>query len=378
MNLGALLEGKLGESEKEEEEHEESDSSAFDKFYDALKSDDREAAKDALNHVVYEHMMEMDDEGEAEDEKGGVLIAMSPKKDGEMNSDRELKQGKKKKVDTSERKRLRGHYVDRYGRGGSSEIEPYEEWMARYGDYTDGEIAEYGDPRRKRTPGEMRRGRRNPAGWARGLGNYGPDEVQHPFHFETSPELYFKRWPGSRDPAVLAEHDKQIEKHFAKIRLQNKRDKVGQYSPREEARRKGWAKAHARKKKELNSDKRLKQRANDGAQKQSGAPDGEGPKVAEKGNRYNTRRRGKAAPAKGSLAAALADELGEDVVRNPPKRAESSADMLREALKTAKEKKRDRDAMSEHQRDEDELRREFIKSRGVKSWRVSRKGPYGS
>ena len=122
----------------------------------------------------------------------------------------------------------------------------------------------------------------------------------------------------------------------------------------------------------------MKQRANDGAQKQSGAPDGEGPKVAEKGNRYNARRRGKVAPAKGSLAAALADELGEDVVRNPPKRAESSADMLREALKTAKEKKRDRDAMSEHQRDEDELRREFIKSRGVKSWRVSRKGPYGS
>ena len=34
----------------------------------------------------------MDDEGEAEDEKGGVLIAMSPKKGGEMNSDRELKQ----------------------------------------------------------------------------------------------------------------------------------------------------------------------------------------------------------------------------------------------------------------------------------------------
>ena len=38
MDLGALLEGKLGESEGEEEEHEESDSSAFDKFYDALKS----------------------------------------------------------------------------------------------------------------------------------------------------------------------------------------------------------------------------------------------------------------------------------------------------------------------------------------------------
>ena len=91
MNLGALLKDKLGEDRHEEEEHEESGSSAFDKLFDALKSDDREGAKAAFDHAVYEHMMEMDDEEEAEDDKGGLLIAMGPKK-REMNSDRELKQ----------------------------------------------------------------------------------------------------------------------------------------------------------------------------------------------------------------------------------------------------------------------------------------------
>ena len=127
MNLGALLEGKLGESEKEEEEHEESDSSAFDKFYDALKSDDREAAKDALNHVVYEHMMEMDDEGEAEDEKGGVLIAMSPKKGGEMNSDRELKQANSRirELAAAETRKMSGSRVS------PSEVERMERGLSR-------------------------------------------------------------------------------------------------------------------------------------------------------------------------------------------------------------------------------------------------------
>ena len=91
MNLGALLKDKLGEDRHEEEEHEESGSSAFDKLFDALKSDDREGAKAAFDHAVYEHMMEMDDEEEAEDDKGGLLIAMGPKK-REMHSDRELKQ----------------------------------------------------------------------------------------------------------------------------------------------------------------------------------------------------------------------------------------------------------------------------------------------
>ena len=44
MDLGALLKDKLGEVKHEEEEHEESGSSAFDKLFDALKSDDREGA----------------------------------------------------------------------------------------------------------------------------------------------------------------------------------------------------------------------------------------------------------------------------------------------------------------------------------------------
>ena len=92
MNLGALLKDKLGEDRHEEEEHEESGSSAFDTLFDALKSDDREGAKAAFDHAVYEHMMEMDDEDDEEDvegDKGGILIAMGPKK--EMHSDRKKK-----------------------------------------------------------------------------------------------------------------------------------------------------------------------------------------------------------------------------------------------------------------------------------------------
>tara|TARA_Y100001947_G_C10270897_1_gene274140 strand:+ start:46 stop:432 length:387 start_codon:yes stop_codon:yes gene_type:complete len=118
------------------------------------------------------------------------------------------------------------------------EIEPYDEWLKRYGR----EDFEYGDPRRPLSSGERRRGRRNPAGWDRGFG--GSDWGLH------SNENWGLE---GADPAVLAEHDRKLEQHFAKIRLQNKRDKVGQYSPREEARRKGWAKAHARKKKESES-----------------------------------------------------------------------------------------------------------------------------
>ena len=81
MNLGALLKDKLSSAEHEKEEHEESGSSAFDKLFDALKSDDREGAKAAFDHAVYEHMMEMDDEEEEKgDKKGGLLIALGKPK----------------------------------------------------------------------------------------------------------------------------------------------------------------------------------------------------------------------------------------------------------------------------------------------------------
>jgi len=105
MNLGALLKDKLGEDRHEEEEHEESGSSAFDTLFDALKSDDREGAKAAFDHAVYEHMMEMDDEDDEEDvegDKGGILIAMGPKK--EMHSDRKKKSAYGSPITEQERK----------------------------------------------------------------------------------------------------------------------------------------------------------------------------------------------------------------------------------------------------------------------------------
>ena len=105
MDLGALLKDKLGEVKHEEEEHEESGSSAFDKLFDALKSDEREGAKAAYDHAVYEHMMEMDDEEEAEDDKGGILIAMGPKK--EMHSDRKKKSVYGSPITELERKLLK-------------------------------------------------------------------------------------------------------------------------------------------------------------------------------------------------------------------------------------------------------------------------------
>ena len=108
MDLGALLKDKLGEVKHEEEEHEESGSSAFDKLFDALKSDDREGAKAAFDHAVYEHMMEMDDEEEAEDDKGGILIAMGPKK--EMHSDRKKKSVYGSPITEQERKEAERMY----------------------------------------------------------------------------------------------------------------------------------------------------------------------------------------------------------------------------------------------------------------------------
>lgn len=256
MNLGALLKDKLGSAEHEEEEHEESGSSAMDSFLDALESGDRGAAKAALNAAFHEHMMAMEDEDEEDADRGALLIAMKP--EGDMHSDSKMKKSaygsKKKKVATSGRKRLHGHEVSRqshrWGEQRGTEIEPYE----------DKPDLEYGDPRRELTPGEIRRGRRNPAGWQRGLppgSGLAYQEALIDHHIDAK-----RAWPWSKsysgpnfsnDPVALAEHDKQLEKHFAKIRLQNKRDKVGQYSPREEARRKGWAKAYARKKKEAES-----------------------------------------------------------------------------------------------------------------------------
>ena len=262
MNLGALLKDKLGSAEHEEEEHEESGSSAMDSFLDALESGDRGAAKAALNAAFHEHMMAMEDEDEEDADRGALLIAMKP--EGDMHSDSKMKMGaygsKKKKVATSGRKRLHGHEISRqwhrWGKQRGTEIEPYEDYVKKVGK----EDLEYGDPRRKLTPGEVRRGRRNPAGWRRGLPvGSGLARGEGSINFEIEGK---KAWPTSpmysgpnfsNDPVWLAEHDKQLEKHFAKVRLQNKRDKVGQYSPREEARRKGWAKAYARKKKEAES-----------------------------------------------------------------------------------------------------------------------------
>jgi len=82
MDIGSLLQEKLGSSKSEKEEHEKSESSAIDKFIDALAKNDRESAKAAFNHAVYEHMMEMEDEDEedSDEDSEGLLIAMSPNK----------------------------------------------------------------------------------------------------------------------------------------------------------------------------------------------------------------------------------------------------------------------------------------------------------
>ena len=118
MNLGALLKDKLGEDRHEEEEHEESGSSAFDTLFDALKSDDREGAKAAFDHAVYEHMMEMDDEDDEEDvegDKGGILIAMGPKK--EMHSDRKKKSAYGSPITEQERAAEMNQRLSRRERG---------------------------------------------------------------------------------------------------------------------------------------------------------------------------------------------------------------------------------------------------------------------
>ena len=106
-------------------------------------------------------------------------------------------------------------------------------------------------------------------------------------------------------------------------------------------------------------------------QEQSG-PDGEGPKVAEKWrglpvwNRYDRplAKRGTVERPSGALALAK---------RDPESKAKRARPHLAKALP---DKKQDRVAMEGQKRDDDELRREFIKSRRRNSWQVSRKGPY--
>ena len=59
MDLGSLLKEKLGGAHGDADMSEED---AFDRLYDALKSGDRDEARDAFEHAVYEHQMALDDE----------------------------------------------------------------------------------------------------------------------------------------------------------------------------------------------------------------------------------------------------------------------------------------------------------------------------
>lgn len=103
MDLGSLLKEKLGGAHGDADMSEED---AFDRLYDALKSGDRDEARDAFEHAVYEHQMALDDEDdedlvdEDEEDGGGILLAMSPKKRA-MTSERKMKRPR------SDRKRRR-------------------------------------------------------------------------------------------------------------------------------------------------------------------------------------------------------------------------------------------------------------------------------
>ena len=85
MDLGSLLEEKLGGAKGDAEEGEED---AFDRFYDAIASDDREGARAAFEHAVYEHM-----EAEGDEDEEGMVVSMSgPRR--EVNSERKLKKAR--------------------------------------------------------------------------------------------------------------------------------------------------------------------------------------------------------------------------------------------------------------------------------------------
>ena len=78
MDLAKRLMSKLGKSEKSDEEPE---GDAFKGFYDAMKADDQSGADEALKEVIYECLESMDDDDDDEP-KGGLVIAMSPKRKG--------------------------------------------------------------------------------------------------------------------------------------------------------------------------------------------------------------------------------------------------------------------------------------------------------
>ena len=104
MDLGSLLKEKLGGAHGDADMSEED---AFDRLYDALKSGDRDEARDAFEHAVYEHQMALDDEDdedlvdEDEEDGGGILLAMSPRKRA-MTSDSRMKKPKGSGADFTE------------------------------------------------------------------------------------------------------------------------------------------------------------------------------------------------------------------------------------------------------------------------------------